>query len=178
MQDGKKLICVGVITSAHGIKGAVKIKSFTEDPSDIANYSPLYGIDGRLEYKIKILSQNGDLMIAAISGIATRNDAEKLGNTELYVTRDMLPEVGEEEFYHEDLIGLEARLVGSGKVLGFVSAINNHGAGDIIEIKMNNGKIELLAFTKSNIPEINIKAGYIVIAFPEAEFVEGDAAVG
>jgi len=171
MSNEKKLICVGVITSAHGIKGAVKIKSFTEDPLDIADYSPLYGIDGKSEYKIKILSENGDVLIAEISGIKTRNDAEKLGKTELYISRDMLPEAGEEEFYYEDLIGIEARLDSSRKPLGVVTSINNHGAGDIIEIKMNNGKIELLAFTKSNIPEINISEGYITIAFPEAEFL-------
>ena len=171
MPENKKLICVGIITSAHGIKGAVKIKSFTEDPVDIAGYPALYGADGITKFNIKILSENGDVLIVEVAGVKSRNDAEKLGGTELYVYRDMLPETNEDEFYYEDLIGMGVRLADNGKSIGKVSAVYNHGAGDIIELKLNSGKVELLAFTEQNVPEVNISEAYIAIIFPEAEFV-------
>lgn len=175
MQNEKKLICIGIITSAHGIKGAVKIKSFAEDAADIANYSPLYGADGQTKYDIKLLSENADMFIAEVNGVKTRNDAEMLSGTELFIHRDMLPEVGEDEFYYEDLIGISARSENNGKVIGTVTAVYNHGAGDIIEIKLSNsGKTELLIFSKENVPHVNISEGYITIKFPEAEFLAGN----
>ncbi len=173
MQDEKKLICVAVITSAHGIKGSVKIRSFTEYPTDIANYSPLYGADGTSKYEIKILSENGGVIIAEINGVKSRNDAEMLGGTELFIYRDMLPEAEEDEFYYEDLIGLDVRATDNDRVIGNVTAIYNHGAGDIIEIKLSkSGKTELLAFTKENFPEVFLDEGYILINFPEVEFLD------
>lgn len=175
MPNDRKLICVGIITSAHGIKGAVKIKSFTEDPADIANYSPLLSADGNTKYDIKILSENSEMLIAEVKDVKTRNDAEILGGTELFIYRDMLPEVSEDEFYYEDLIGMQARSDHNNKVVGIITAVYNHGAGDIIEIKLNNsGKTELLIFSKENVPEVNIKEGYITINFPEVEFLAGN----
>ena len=172
MSDEKKLICVAVITSAHGIRGAVKIKSFTEDPADLANYSPLYNADGKKTYEVKILSDKGETLIAEVNGIKTRNDAEMIAGTELYIYRDMLPEVEEDEFYYEDLIGLEARSYQNGQIMGIITAIYNHGAGDMVEVKLNNsGKTELFVFTKENVPEIHIESGYVLVNPPEFEFL-------
>lgn len=171
MSDDKKLICIAVITAAHGIKGSVKIRSFTTDPSDLANYSPLYSSDGSKKYEIKILSENGDILIAEVNGIKDRNEAEKMRSTELYIYRDMLPEVEEDEFYYEDLVGLEARDP-SGTPIGVILAVYNYGAGDVLEVKLNNSKeTELFAFTMDIVPEINIKGGYVTINKPEVEFV-------
>ena len=172
MEKDNKLICVGVITSAHGIKGAVKIRSFTEDPAALAGYSPLYNSDASRKFVIKTLSENGEMLIAQITGISNRNDAEMLGGTELFVYRDMLPEVAEDEFYYEDLIGLHVKSSINNNDLGVVTSVYNHGAGDIIEIRLEaSGKSELLAFTKENVPEINISGGYIVISLPDIEFI-------
>lgn len=171
MSNSRKLICIAVITSAHGIRGAVKIRSFTSNPEDIENYSPLYNVDGSKEYNLKILSDTGDLFIAEIEGIKNRNEAEILRGAELYIYRDMLPEVDEDEFYYEDLIGLQARDI-KGVSMGIVLAVYNYGAGDVVEVKLNDRKeTELFAFTKEIVPEINISGGYIVIDRPEIEFV-------
>lgn len=171
MSNEKRLICVAVITSAHGIKGAVKVRSFTEYPEDFAEYSPLLSADGTKNFNVKIISDAGDSFIAEVEGVKSRNEAEMLRGTELFIYRDSLPEVEDNEFYYEDLIGLEARSI-NGKKMGVITAIYNHGAGDILEVKMNNsGKAELVSFTDDNVPEINITGGYVVIHMPEIEYI-------
>lgn len=171
MPNENKLICVAVIIAAHGIKGEVKIKSFTEYPEDFAEFSPLYNSDGTKQFNVKVTSENGDILIATIDGVKSRNEAELLKATELFVNRDAFPEVEEDEFYYEDLIGLEARAI-NGKKMGIITAIYNHGAGDVLEIQMNNsGKTEMVAFTFENVPEINIEGKYVVVHMPEIQFV-------
>lgn len=160
----KKNICVGVITSAQGIKGNVKIKSFTSPPKNITNYGKIFNQDCSCEFKIKILSANNDILIASIDGINDRNAAEKLAKVELFIDRDNLPETeSEDEFYISDLIGMDV-INQDGAIVGLVMQMHNFGSGDIVEIKFNDKKeSEMISFTKDNFPKIDLHNNMITI---------------
>ncbi|MGL9725240.1 MAG: ribosome maturation factor RimM [Wolbachia sp.] len=161
------LICLGIITSPHGIKGAVKIKTFTEKPENISLYGEL--ISGSENYKISSLSVIGDnLVIAIISGVNSRNEAELLRNKKLYIERSKLPQLNnEDEFYQNDLINTEVRLENN-ELYGHVKSIHDFGSGDILEILVISTKKNImLSFTKEIFSHINIKERYIVINMPE-----------
>jgi 16S rRNA processing protein RimM len=161
------LICVGVIVGAQGIKGHVKIKSFSEDIEYFLDKGDLYTKDGSLFHKITPKHKAKGNVIAEVEGVTTRSQAEGLKNTELYVQRDQLPELEEETFYHADLIDLEVRDT-AGKKIGKVLAIHNFGAGDMIEFLPDDAdQSKMILFRKDFVPEIHIKDGYIVIT-PEA----------
>ncbi len=156
-------ICLGAIVGVHGIKGEVKVKSFTEDERALQNYGDVENKKGDKKYSVKIVGHSKELLRVKIKGVEDRNTAETLIGTELYVNRDVLPELGEEEFYHTDLIGLDVKENASGEVIGKVDAIYNFGAGDLIEIRFSEGGSEMLPFTKQYVPEIKIKDGYIIV---------------
>ena len=163
-----RLLCVGVITGAHGIRGEVKIKAFTETPEAIAGYGPLQTKSGDRFFEIiRHRIQKGQV-IAVLKDVKDRNGAEALKGTELYLDRQVLPELeDEEEFYHADLIGLEARLE-DGTVFGQVAALQDFGAGDVIEIRpAGGGSTVLLPFTRQVVPDVNIAEGHIVVSPPE-----------
>lgn len=169
-------ICLGVITGVHGIKGEVKVKSFTQNPRDIAGYGILEDKSGTKNFDIKVAGNSKELLRVKIKGIDDRNSAEALAGTELYVSKSVLPELkDEDEFYHTDLIGLAAKL--EGEEIGHVSGVYNFGAGDIIEIKINStSKTEMIPFNNTYVPEVNINDGYIIIASIALNFAkdEGD----
>ncbi|MFI4984238.1 MAG: ribosome maturation factor RimM [Rickettsiales bacterium] len=131
-QDTSNDICVGVITSVSGVKGNVKVRSFTENLDDICHFSYVFDESSK-QYKVSLVSKRKDFIIAAIEGISNRNEAETLRNTMLYIKRSELPAVKSDQFYHTDLIGSEAKLEDGG-FIGSVKNILNFGAGDIIEI--------------------------------------------
>lgn len=161
------LVCLGVITSPHGIRGAVKVKIFTEKPEDISLYGELVS-DGK-SYKINSISVIGDnLVIATINGVNSRNEAELLRNKKLYVARNKLPKlVSEDEFYQHDLIDMRVMLENN-ELYGYVQSIHNFGAGDILEISVvGTQKTIMLSFTKEIFPHINIKERYIVLNMPQ-----------
>ncbi|MGJ8529516.1 ribosome maturation factor RimM [Maritalea sp.] len=161
-----KRVLMGQIGAAHGIQGQVRIKSHTEDPLALKNYSPLTTNRPGLEIVIKKARLNKTVIVASISGVADRTAAEALNGVKLYVNRDQLPETqDEDEFYQADLIGLEARFT-DGKKYGTITAIQNHGAGDILEIRPVRGPSDLLPFTKKIIPEINVAEGYVILELP------------
>lgn len=160
--DNKDLICLGVITGAHGIKGEVKVKSFTGAPRDIDRYGPLQNEDASQSFVLRVTGHAQDDLRVKIEGCDDRNQAEALKGTGLYLSRNQLPELEEEEFYQSDLIGLSVKDSASGKVIGEVAAFYNFGAGDLIEVKIG-GKLEMLAFTKQYVPEIDIKNRCIMI---------------
>ncbi len=159
-------VCLGQIGAAHGVRGEVRLRSFTADPEAIAGYGPLETEDGRV-VEIKALRPAKDHFVATLSGVADRNAAEKLANTKLYVPRERLPEPEEaDEFYHADLIGL-AVVDRGGTQLGTVIAVHNFGAGDLIEVKPQaGGKTELVAFNAIDVPVVDIAAGKIVVDLP------------
>lgn len=158
---------MGRIGSAHGIKGEVRIQSFTEDPLALADYGPLATSRPGLCVTILAARTNTNVLIARIEGVNDRTAAEKLNGVELYVDRALLPAPdGEDDFYHADLIGLSARL-GDGTELGKVIAMPNFGAGDLIEIRdPRTGDTYLYPFTRQVVPQIHLKDGYLVIEVP------------
>ena len=154
-------ICVGAVAGAHGVKGDVRIKTFTENPMDIAAYGALSDEAGQNTFEI--LNTYPDKMGARVRfrNVTSRSQAEALKGTRLYVERDHLPELDEEDFYHTDLIGLTAVTV-QGEKLGMVKAVHNFGSADLLEIEG-----QFIPFTKINVPEIDFKLGTLTIIPPQ-----------
>ncbi|QKX03031.1 16S rRNA processing protein RimM [Wolbachia endosymbiont of Litomosoides sigmodontis] len=161
------LVCMGIITSPHGIKGAVKVKTFTEKPENISLYGKL--IIGGENYDMDSVSVIGNnLVIATISGVNSRNKAELLRNKKLYVERNKLPKLSDEnEFYQSDLVNMEVRLRND-ELYGYIKSVYNFGSGDILEILVINTKENvMLSFTEEIFPYVNIKERYIMLNMPE-----------
>jgi 16S rRNA processing protein RimM len=166
----KKLL-MGRIGAAHGIKGEVRIQSFTDEPLALLDYGPLTTNKPGLVIEIETARATTNVLVARLKGVTTRDAAEKLNGVELFVDRAKLPPPDEDDdFYHADLIGLDARL-GDGSVIGQVTAIPNFGASDLIEVRnARTGDTFLYPFTKAVVPEIRLAEGYLVIEVPiEAE---------
>ena len=164
-------ICIARIGAAHGVRGAVKLWTFTEDPFAVQSYGPLTTKDGSRQFEVATAREAKGHLVATLKGIATREDAERLNGIELYVDREKLPATDEDEYYHADLIGLAA-VTAADEPLGRVVAIHNFGAGDIIEIAPPHGTSMLLPFTNAVVPKVDLAAGRVVIELP-AE-IEGD----
>ena len=162
-----KRILLGKIGAAHGIRGEVRITPFTQAPEAIADYGPLETDRPGLVVEILDLRVKGTQVVARLKGVADRNAAERLNGVSLFCDRADLPEPeDEDEFYHADLIGLEARLT-DGHVIGTVAALPNYGAGDLIEVRdPHSGDSFLYPFTKAVVPRIDIAAGFVVIDPP------------
>jgi 16S rRNA processing protein RimM len=167
MTNKSKAIFVGQIGAAHGIKGAVRVATHTQDPLAIASYGPLETDRPGLTITLSKLRLHKNVVVAHIKGISDRTAAESLNGVSLFIDRDKLPETeDEDDFYHTDLLGLEARLE-SGVVLGTVSALPNFGAGDLIEIRdPQSGDTYLYPFTKAVVPTVNLAEGYLTIVVP------------
>jgi 16S rRNA processing protein RimM len=160
-------ICVGAITGAFGVAGEVRLKSFCADPTAIADYGPLYIEDGSRSFVVKLTRPVAGGLGARVKGIKTKEEADALRGTELYVDRTRLPSLPDDEFYHSDLIGLQAVDTG-GVMLGSVAAVHNHGAGDILEITGPGRKTALmLPFTLAAVPTVDLAAGRVVVDLPE-----------
>jgi 16S rRNA processing protein RimM len=160
-------IRVARIGAAHGIRGEVRLWSFTQDPMAVAQYGPLQTQDGTRSFEIETLRPAKDFLVARLAGVADRDAAEKLTNLDLFVPRERLPQIEEEDtWYHADLIGLAAVTADGGR-LGAVSAVHNFGAGDILEIVPDGGGPTLmLPFTAANVPEVDLQAKRIVVVQP------------
>jgi 16S rRNA processing protein RimM len=164
-------ICIARIGAAHGVRGAVKLWTFTEDPLAVKTYGPLVTKDGARQFEVTHAREAKGHLVATLKGIATREDAEGLNGLELYIAREKLPATDEDEYYHADLIGLDA-VNAVNEPLGRVIAIHNFGAGDIIEIAPPQGPTLLLPFTNAVVPSVDLKGRRVVIELP-AE-IEGD----
>jgi 16S rRNA processing protein RimM len=156
-----KRILIGRILAAHGLKGEVKIKSFTEAPIDIASYGAVTASDGR-KFTLQGARMQGETVIAAIKGIADRNSAESLRGLDLHIDRADLPETDEDEFYHADLIDLPV-LDASGAEVGRVLAFHNFGGGDVMEIKRGQASV-FVPFTLKMVPTVDVKAKRVVLS--------------
>ena len=165
-------ICVARIGAAHGVRGAVKLWTFTEDPLAVQTYGPLITKDGSRQFEVASAREAKGHLVATLKGVATREEAERLNGIELYVARDKLPATDDDEYYHADLIGLAA-VTPADAPIGRVIAIHNFGAGDIIEIAPPHGPTLLLPFTNAVVPTVDLAAGRVVIELPEE--IEGDA---
>ncbi len=158
-------VCVGVITGAHGVRGLVRVKSFTAEPDDLVAYGPLTDADGHRRFELEITGRARGLLLARVAGVEDRDTAEALRGTELYVERAAFPPTEEDEFYHADLIGLRVELA-DGTVYGTVKALHNFGAGDMIEVAVNGGSDVILPFSRAVVPVVDLDAGRVVIAPP------------
>ncbi len=160
-------VCVARIGAAHGVRGEVKLWSFTEDPMAVANYGPLETEDGTRRFEIESLRPAKDHLVARLKGIGDRDAAAQLRNLELYIPRARLPKIEDADtFYHADLVGLSA-VTPDGEKLGVVAAVHNFGASDVIEIKpAAGGEPLLLPFTEAIVPTVDLKARRIVVVPP------------
>ena len=175
----EKRVCIGKIVAAHGIKGEVKVRGVNQNPLDLDKYGEVENFDASKKFSIKVVGLVSTNARVKIAGITTRNDAEALIGTELYVPRSALPQLAEEEFYLSDLIGLNVCLKTPDKIIGKVVAFQNYGAGDIIEIKINGQKeTEMLPFTKAYVPTIDIDAGYIIVSSATMIFAKDEEESG
>lgn len=162
----QKLIKIAVITGAHGIKGEVKLRLLIENQDFFSHTTNISDSSGTKFFKIVTTGRIKDQFIARIEGINSRNEAEMLRNTELFAKEADFPELEDDEFYHNQLIGLEARLE-SGETIGKVAAIYNYGAGDIVEITKVSGESEMLPLSPPWLGKVDIKQGFITITLPE-----------
>ena len=165
-------VCIARIGAAHGVRGAVKLWTFTEDPFAVKRYGPLSTKDGARQFEVTSAREAKGHLVAQLKGIATRDEAERLNGIELYVPREKLPATDEDEYYHADLIGLAA-VTTADEALGRVVAIHNFGAGDILEIAPPQGATMLLPFTNAVVPTVDIAGGRVLIELPQE--VEGDS---
>jgi 16S rRNA processing protein RimM len=164
-------VCVAEIGAAHGIAGEVRLRAFTTDPLAVTQFGPLQAEDGR-DVTIAAVRRGKDCLIARLAGVADRTAAERLRNLKLYVPRDRLPAIEEPEtYYHADLIGLA--VVGpDGAALGRVSAVQNFGAGDLLEVTpATGGPTVLLPFTQDVVPVIDVPGGRVAVNPPDAAFI-------
>jgi len=167
-------ILLGVVTAAHGIKGEVKVKTFTQSPKSLCDYGPVSTEDGRQLEITALRPFKPDEVIVRFAGIADRSAAESLKGRSLYVPRAALPATDAGEFYYADLIGLKAEDP-SGNLLGTVRGMHNFGAGDVVEIEFADGTTEFIAFNDDGVPAVDIAAGRIVITLaPDSEEGEGE----
>lgn len=164
-------ICVARIGAPHGVRGAVKLWPFTEDPLAVLDYGPLSTKDGTRSFEVETAREAKDHLVATLKGVVDRDAAVRLNGVELYIDRDKLPETDDGEYYHADLIGLAA-VTTANEPLGKVVAIHNFGAGDIIEIAPPAGPTLLLPFTNAVVPTVDLAAGRVVIEPPTE--IEGD----
>ena len=164
MASSEPKICIGVVVGAQGIKGAVRIKPFTQSPEAVAGYGPVTDEAGARRFEVRILGQARGVVTAQLSGIADRNAAEGLKGLRLYVPRAVLPEPEEEEFYHADLVGLAAERP-DGSPLGKVAAVLDHGGGCYLEIAGAERPL-LVPFTKAAVPIVDLAARRLVVDPP------------
>lgn len=167
--SGKDRVLLGDIGAAHGLKGEVRLRSFTQEPAAIADYGPLEDETGSNAIEIESVRPGPKGLIARIKGVSTREGAEALTGTKLYIGRDRLPPPAEDEWYHSDLVGLAAYDAFEVQI-GTVVAVYNFGAGDIIEIKpISGGDNLLLPFTDATVPEIDTEERRLTLVLPEAD---------
>ena len=160
-----QLVCIGQIINVHGIKGAVKIKTFLTDPMDINTFETITDQKQKRVFHIKAHSQKQGVVLASVKGVNNRNDAELLKGISLYVNREELPEEdSDDEFYYCDLIGLT--VLKDKKTFGTVQSVENFGAGDIINVTLKNGKTYPFDFSDATFPVVSIEEGYMEICLP------------
>jgi 16S rRNA processing protein RimM len=156
-------ICVAQIGGAHGLRGEVKLKSFTADPMAVKDYGPLTTEDGSASFEIDMLRAAKGHLVARFRGIDDRNAAERLANLRLFVPRERLPPPAADEYYHADLIGLCA-VTADGTEIGTVAAVHDFGAGDILEVRPQAGGTTIMVpFTAAFVPSVDIAGGRIVV---------------
>jgi 16S rRNA processing protein RimM len=170
------LVLVGIFGAAHGVRGEVRLKSYTGDQLAIADYPRLTDESGKTKFKIvSARPVKDDILVVRVDGVADRTAAEKLTNTSIYMPRADLPPADEDEFYHADLIGLRAE-TREGALIGTIANVLNFGAGDILDVRPEIGDNLLLPFTKKVVPIVEIANKRVIVDMPEEVIVREDEA--
>lgn len=165
-----RMISVGLVVGAFGVHGQVRLKSFCSPPEAIADYGPLSDESGDKSFNINLVKPIKNGFAVQIGGVNTREGAQALAGCKLFVDRSVLPSLPDDEFYHADLIGLTVLDTG-GHELGRVAAVENHGAGDYLEITGPGLKNPaLLPFTRAAVPNVDLAGGRIIVDPPEGVF--------
>jgi len=172
----RRRVLLGEVSGAHGIRGDVIVRSYTADPEDIAAYGALEAADGKALPKLSVVRVTDRGVVARFAGVADRNASETFKGTQLWIARDRLPAAKPGEYYHFDLVGLDA-VAPDGTAIGHVIAVENFGAGDLLEIRLKDSRqTEYVPFTDACVPEVDVAAGRAVVVMPEmAEGGEADA---
>lgn len=164
------LICVGAISGSYGVSGELRVKSFCAQPEDIETYSPLTTQDGGRSFALALIRPMKNGFVARIADVATKEQADALKGTQLFARRDQLPSLPDDEYYYSDLTGLSVHDTG-GAVLGQVKSVQNHGAGDLLEVQIPGGSVTVLVpFTLEVVPTVDLSTGRIVADPPEGLF--------
>ena len=167
-------VCLGAFAGAHGVQGLVRVKAFTAVPEDVAAYGPLSDEAGARRFRLSVTGRSKGFLLARVEGVSDRDQAEALAGTRLYVAREALPALEEEEFYHADLIGLAAEDL-EGRPLGKVKAVHDFGAGAMIELDPGGGPSVMLPFTRASVPAVDLERGRLVVDPPaEVEAARDD----
>lgn len=167
----KDHVCLGAITGSYGVRGEARVKSFCADPSAIGDYGPLTDDEGR-RYKLTVLRPVKGGYAVRLSGVPNKEAADALRGQRLWAPRSALPDPGEDEFYHSDLIGLSAVDTG-GAELGRVHAVHDHGAGDLLELRPRGGAPVLVPFTRAIVPTVDLAQRRIVVDPPPGLLDDG-----
>lgn len=159
-----KLVVVGALMGAHGVRGDVKVRSFTAAPEDVFAYGPLLAGDGAVLLEAAAVRAAGAHFIVTPATPRTREDWEALKGARLHVPRAAMPAAEEGEFYVEDLVGL-AVFAGGNRPVGRITAVQDFGAGDLLEVQpAADGKRVLIPFTRQDVPTVDLAAQRIVVA--------------
>ena len=165
-RSGSGLTPAGIVVGAQGVRGLVRLKTFTETPSGIADYGPLYNESGDRHFQVTLIEARPTVAVVKIDGVTSREAAEALKGLMLHIQRSVLPEVDEDEFYHADLVGLIAETEAEGRI-GVVFSLDNFGAGELIEIALDTGGAPLVCpFTTAVVPVIDIAGGKVLLNPP------------
>jgi 16S rRNA processing protein RimM len=163
--DGERIL-LGRVVAAHGIRGDLLVRTYTDAPEAIGGYGPLTDADGRGAFKLRVVRVTAKGVVAHIAGVDDRNGAEALAGTDLYVARARLPAAEEGAFYHADLIGLTATAL-DGSEIGQIVGVHNFGAGDLIEVALRGSRqTELVPFTEQFVPKIDLALRVAVVELP------------
>jgi 16S rRNA processing protein RimM len=162
----REWVCVAVVAGAHGLRGALKLRCFTERPQDVAAYGPVFDCHGNRLFALQVIGPAPGGVLARADRIKERNAAEALRGTELFVHRSALPALPPDEFYYSDLEGMDA-LHPDGSRFGIVQRVDNFGAGDVIEVLADDGRRISLPFTRETVPSIDVEGRRLVVAAPE-----------
>jgi 16S rRNA processing protein RimM len=162
----ERRVCVGVITGAHGVKGLVRVKSFTAEPTAVAAYGPLEDERGERCFEPEVVGAAKGVLLVRLPGVTDRDAAEALKGVRLYLRREALPEPEEDEYYHADLLGLAVALA-DGAPWGRVKAVHDFGAGASLEVERPQGATVLVPFTRAAVPVVDIAGGRLVVVPPE-----------
>ena len=162
---GTRRICLGVVTGPQGVQGAVRIKPFTEVPENVARYGPVEDEAGERRFELRLIGTAKGVVIVRVSGVESRDQAETLRGLRLYLPRAALPETEPDEYYHADLIGLEAVLE-DGTPVGRVRAIHDFGAGATLELVRTSAPPVMVPFTRAVVPHVELAQRRLVLDPP------------